>query len=149
MFVRVCGPPFQGVVVYRQGENSFDFVPAQETDSALLIGYLHLAFDSGTRFVRQVWGFHPHLSWKPAKLTPPRACGGRLRIETSIDPGTAKRIVADGEWSTYHDKDTGWVCIGDPQPDPEDTAVAFAADSIAVVANSLLRAIWLKPEWQP
>lgn len=142
----------RGRVVYRQSEQSFDFIPTQGGDSSLLIGYLNLEFDSGTRCVSSVWGFHPQSSWIPLKLTPPTARAARLSVgadEWDVVPGTSKRVADAGKWNTYHDKRSGWICVGSPKLNPEDQAVEFASRSIAVLDGSMLRAIWLKPEWLP
>lgn len=49
-------------------------------------------------------------------------------------------------WKTYYDEENGWICIGNPQCE-NGVAVEFAQNTLAVIDNRELKAIWIKPEF--
>ena len=45
-----------------------------------------------------------------------------------------------------YDEENGWICIGNPQCE-NGVAVEFAQNTLMVLVNSDLKAIWIKPEF--
>lgn len=136
-----------GKVVYSKEENSFDFLLSRNTDIILLIGYLNLGIDSETMKAQQVWGFSPFESWGTNILRVPPYVTGELLLEGEIQPGTSWRIEGSEKWDTSFDSSSGWFCIGNSLYSETDTAIEFANDTIAVISNNHLKAIWMKPQW--
>ena len=135
----------EGQVIYRKNEHSFDFEPAINTDYSLMIGNLYLGFDSESMLARQIWGYHPSTGWINKGLVFPTSFPGGLQINQEIEVGMTHRLVNIGEWKTYYDPKTGWICIGDDKNLQDDISIEFATDSIAVLSFNKLKSIWLKP----
>ncbi|MRS05087.1 hypothetical protein EG832_18015 [bacterium] len=139
------GRKTKGQVIYEKYDYSFDFKPAQNTDITLMVGYLYLGIDSETMLARQVWGYSPSSSWTRKTLKVPTYFYGDLSLQEEIQAGLPKRLVDSGNWTTYYDSDTGWVCIGDDSFSKNDIAVEFATNTIAVLKEENLKAVWLQP----
>lgn len=58
----------------------------------------------------------------------------------------AKRVEGSNNWSTFYDPISGWICIGS-HSSKESAAIEFASNTIAVVCNQMIVALWLKPEF--
>ncbi|MDB2152532.1 hypothetical protein [Clostridium butyricum] len=135
----------KGQVIYSKQELSFDFKPIYSADYLLLIGYTNLSFDSESKNACQVWGCNPINTWINKILKKPKSIRGNLILDTELELGDNKRYVEAGEWTTYFDKRNGWVCIGEYEEENNDIAVEFAENTIAVVNQENLKALWLKP----
>ena len=135
----------EGKVIYVKKDLSFDFNPVYSGDYSLLIGYISLSFDSETKCACQVWGCNPINTWVNKELKKPKSIKGNLLLDAEIDSGDNKRLIEAGVWTTYFDKSIGWVCIGTYQEDKNDIAVEFAENTIAVVNDNKLKALWLRP----
>ncbi|WBW98147.1 hypothetical protein [Oceanirhabdus sp. W0125-5] len=135
----------QGEVIYSKDDLSFDFEPIQNSDCTLLIGYINLTFDSETKLACQVWGYNDINTWISRELVKPNSIKGRLYLEDGIDAGENIRLIDAGVWTTYFDKNSGWVCIGNDKIEDNDFSVEFAKNTIAVTNQNRLKALWLKP----
>lgn len=135
-----------GKLIYKKEENSFDFLPSKNADITLLLGYLYVGIDSEMMSVEQVWGFCPFESWYEQKLEYPRAFEGKLFLKEKLDPGMSYKM--DGKWTVKYDPESGWVCLGNDAISANDVAIEFAHNSIAVIADSMLKSLWLKPEFE-
>lgn len=143
-------PILRGAVIYDTQYHSFDFVPAEPRDessvSSVLLDDLELEISD---LHRVLWasGYCPYAYWKRARLVPPMSRSGRLvaAIDPPVVPGASVRIARPGIWPVIFDPNSRWVCIGSAEPAVQDEAVEFAADSIAVVRNGTLSALWLHP----
>ena len=125
------------LIYYDTGE--FDFLENENADILVLLG-----FDSVTMTAKGVWGLHPNRIWIKKHLRRPDAQKGELCLITDIEPGTNVRLEGIGG-TTYYDRQTGWVCIGEPCC-RDGKGVEFATNTIAVVKNMELQSLWLKPE---
>lgn len=134
-----------GSLMYYRDENSFDFIPSNNTDIFLLVGYLHIGIDSETMTAQQVWGLQPYEFWIKKTLDVPNFILGELMVEGDIVPGMTYRIEGCENWTTEFDSETGWVCIGESKKIINDLFIKFADDTIAVINNGKLKALWLKP----
>jgi len=136
-----------GKVIYRKDESSFDFEPTLSADFTLMVGYLNITFNSESKLARQVWGLNPLNTWSEELLILPSFKQGGLLLvdEVEIESGECERIVEVNEWKTFYDKNSGWVCIGNPLHEMNDFAVEFATNTIALLSNSKLKSLWLKP----
>lgn len=74
---------------------------------------------------------------------------GDLLLDASIkiESGEAERIIEVDTWSTFYDKQSGWICIGHPEYHLAEIAIEFASSTIAILENYTLKAIWLKPHF--
>lgn len=52
-------------------------------------------------------------------------------------------------WPNYIDLESGWICIGDPIIKKQYESVMFATNSIVVLNNKELIALWIKPKKLP
>ncbi|MFW9332016.1 hypothetical protein ACN6AX_02135 [Paenibacillus polymyxa] len=136
-----------GQVIYVKDENSFDFDPSLSADFSILVGYLNITFDTESKLARQIWGLSPLDVWIEKPLVVPTAMLGGLLLVSGVEmeSGECQRIVDVNSWKTFYDKCSGWVCIGDPKYDNDETAVEFAKDTISVLRNNTLKSLWLKP----
>lgn len=137
----------QGEVIYIKKDLSFDFKPIYSADYSLLIGYISLSFDSETKCACQVWGCNPINVWVNKDLNKPKSIKGDLLLDDEIETGDNKRLIEAGAWTTYFDKSTGWVCIGNYEEESNDVAVEFANNTIAVINQNNLKALWLRPKF--
>ena len=132
----------KGIAKYIRSEYSFDFEPTQSSSYDVLVGDLTISFDVDLN-AKQVWGYNPNLGWIDEKLSLPTAVQGTLNLANEID--NPQRIDGSKEWKTYYDSCTGWVCIGISNKERNDLAVEFATNTIAVLNDGNLKAIWIKP----
>ncbi len=135
---------YEGKLVYIKNEYSFDFEPKQSSSYSVLIGDLNIAFD-WELYARQVWGYNPYGGWIKKDLELPNVAKGKLMMIDEIDD--IERIEESKDWSTYHDPVTGWICIGNYSNNDEAIAVEFATNTIAVICNQKIIALWLKPDF--
>lgn len=135
-----------GSLIYCREENSFDFVPSNNADILLLVGYLQIGVDSETMTVQQVWGFQPFESWIKKTLNVPNFIAGELMVEGDIVPGMSYRIEGSENWIAQFDSKSGWVCIGESEKVESASFIKFADNTIAVINEGKLKALWLKPK---
>jgi hypothetical protein len=136
---------YSGSLIYCKEENSFDFVPSNNADILLLVGYLHIGVDSETMTAQQVWGLQPYESWINKTLDIPNYIEGELMVEGDIVPGMTYRIEESENWTAQFDSGTGWVCIGESEKVKSTSFIKFADNTIAVINEGKLKALWLKP----
>lgn len=144
---KLNGNKHLGQVIFIKDEDSFDFEPSRNADITLMLNNLYLGIDSETMLVQQVWGFCPKLSWIERKLKAPLAPAGQLICSGGVQPGISKRLDKSKEWKAIFDRKTGWVCIGEQSSSQNEVAVEFAVNTIAVLDEEKLKAIWLKPNF--
>jgi hypothetical protein len=135
-----------GSLIYYKGENSFDFVPSRNADITLLVGYVNIGVDSETMTVQQIWGLHPYEDWIQETLNIPSFIEGELIVEGDIQPGMTYRLDGSEGWTAKFDSQTGWVCIGESETIKSDIAIKFADNTIAIINDSKLKSLWLKPQ---
>lgn len=135
-----------GELIYTKDDYSFDFEPNISADYAILIGYINITFDSTSKTARQIWGCNPYMVWENNELTPPNAKQVGLMIEEEVESGDVFRLVEAGEWKSYFDEKSGWICIGDVSTSSTDDAIEFARNIIVVLQNGLIKSLWLRPK---
>jgi hypothetical protein len=145
--VRRKGPlEYYGQVVYVKRDWSFDFVPHQMCGCSILIADIELCFHSEIRRASEIGGYHPDATWIHKPLTPPHAFTGSLiLLDDTIEDGDIVRLEGSFEWPTSYDPASGWVCVGDDQTSTEDEAVEFATNTMVVLRQQQLKALWLRP----
>lgn len=147
-------PIVDGYVFYNENESGLDTYPDTKSEITLLCAYIQTGFTSGnsddTEYVKnmcanQVFGLAPYPSWQPKKLNIPKIthqCA--LRLLDVFDWGT-KRLDKGNEWNMYFDKDTGWLCVGNPDY-TGTTNINFIQNAIAVLnMNGEMEALWINP----
>ncbi|NMA64907.1 MAG: hypothetical protein GX957_01530 [Clostridiaceae bacterium] len=144
--INATGKFHSGSLIYYKEEDSFDFVPSRNADISLLVGYIHIGIDSETMTAQQVWGLYPCEGWVEKTLDIPSFIEGELIVEGDIQPGMTYRLDGSEKWTAKFNSQTGWVCIGESEIIKSDTIIKFAENTIAVINDSKLKSLWLKPE---
>ena len=139
-----------GKVIY-EGYN-FDFEPHGDLKgiTSLAIDDLQLEIDHTGR-VLYVWDYCPYQDWIYTDRLPPSSTPGILIVipDAPIIPGVSRRLKERGAWPVFVNPKHGWICIGDLDvPEPFES-VEFVRNTIAVLKESDLKAIWLRPEELP
>ncbi len=137
----------EGELIYTKDDFSFDFEPNKSADYSVLIGYINITFDSITKTARQIWGCNPYQSWEKKALGVPIARQSGLSIDEKIESGDVFRLVEAGEWRTYFDESNGWICIGNNLISTSDNVIEFARNTVIVLCNCKIKALWLKPKF--
>lgn len=147
MLKRFDGTPAVGQLVYRPDEHGLDVEPRPEQGVAsLLVNDVQIEIDEDGNLI-YVWGLCSHDSWRSARLDPPTAVPGRLRyVGAEVVPGISRRLNADRHWLVSYDPSSRWLCVGDESIGGE--AVEFGPDSVAVLNEAQLVALWLRPTIQ-
>jgi hypothetical protein len=147
----------QGELFFSRSEQSFDFESMSRSGvrrrmgdlgtTSVLVGTLQIEIGIETGTLLYVWGYHPETAWKQARLSTPTAQPGMVSISFEEPPerGVSIGLVEVNEWPTAYDHATGWICIGDPTPGRDAEWVEFATNTVVVLAEGELRALWLKP----
>lgn len=151
-FAVMEGRSTPGQLVYRPDEYSFDFTGAggrrPPGGRSLLVNDLQLEMaESGA--VLYAWGLAPQTEWQARPLEVPKASSGGLLASPTRWPalGASVRVNWD-RWPTYHDPDSGWICIGQHRS-AGSAIVEYASGCMAVVDGDRLVAVWLKPaDWE-
>jgi hypothetical protein len=136
-------------LVYVPGDFSFNVIPLpRNAPGTLLFGTLELHVELTDYCIVYVWGYAPHLGWKPAVLNPPSSKRAALIVTgTEFQPGIGRELAAPGEKQGYVDINTGWVCLGNPSVQGE--AIEFAPGCIADIKDGRLLTLWLHPKELP
>ena len=133
---------------------SFDYHSHTSYDSILRVRYyLELPFSYFDRKIGYVAGLCGYQVWKSMIMNPPEYNEGSLIVEEqSIKEPLEDKIILSvydleetKDWSVYLNPKTGWVCIGNPETQNIEV-VEFATDTIAVLNNGELKALWVKPK---
>lgn len=139
-------------VIYRPHEYSFSVEnangPLPLAFTSVQVNELQLQLDEGGR-VLYVDGYCPHTGWTETVATPPSACRGTLFVRDIDCMAGVSVALSSSRWPVTVNRTAGWICLGEQFPPASCNAVEFAADSIAVVEDDLLKAIWLKPRELP
>jgi len=151
-------PPLQGALLYVQSEHSIDFEPsslnARTTrtgvggSASLSVGTLQIEVAVDTGLLMYPWGYHPSESWSRQPLPPVvvRSACVRCVPDVSLVAGVGYDITESGNWSTFYDDVTGWLCVTDGSLPLESVEVFEFATSVAVsLDGSRLTGLWLKP----
>jgi hypothetical protein len=138
---------FIGKLLYIQQDYAFSFSPKSGLGiTSLVIDTLQLTIDKKGH-VLNVWGYCPYQSWQLSEISPPNYIRGSLFVQLEeITPQISEQIAGLGEWKILVNSSTGWVCIGEEKSSPSSKAIEFASNSVAVVEENCLKAVWLRPE---
>ena len=135
--------PEQRRLSYVLNEYSFTIDPfVEQIDFNIAINFLNLTVVNNK--VVQVDGFCPNGSWVKSNYEVPLYRPGILKIAHDLKLGTSYKLN-DADWPIYVNIKTGWVCIGNPEIKAQ--AVEFINNCVAVVDDSKLVALWLKPQY--
>lgn len=156
--------PLEGNLIYNASDRAFDFKPTLYKElvqrvgrsglTSLTIGTLQIEVGVGTSIALYIWGYYPHESWKHEELGHLEAQPGGIRIAvtneglSNLEPGISVSLVEINEWPAIFDPNSGWLRIGsgDPDTDSHSTCIRFANDTIAVINEGSLTAVWLHPD---
>ena len=136
-----------GKAQYIENENSFFYEPWNDADFSIMLGngYNSLDVDLSTKYTLQLTGLNPKHNWIEQDIVAPIAKQGYLiaLLDDDYQSGTGIQYVTG--WETYFNPKTGWVCIGCPKHSDNSEIVLFADNTIAVIENEHLCAVWIKP----
>ena len=68
-----------------------------------------------------------------------------MLFEERPGEGISIPLTKVNEWPTFYDPISGWLCIGQPITSQTCESVEFATNTVAVIDEASLRAIWLHP----
>jgi hypothetical protein len=152
-------PALAGTLAYDRTEHSFSFTvlsPAKLANrigdrglASLLVNTLQIEIAVASAICLFVWGYHPQSPWKRGTLSHPAAARPgiiRATADEAWEAGVSVGISYTADWVTTYDRHTEWIRVGDPALSGSGEYIEFATDSIAYLSNSLLQAIWLRPE---
>ena len=136
-----------GKAQYIEEENSFYYEPWNDVDFSIMLGngYNSLDVDLSTNYILQLTGLNPKHNWIDKNIVAPIAEQGYLLALLDDDYRSGTGIQYATGWGTYFNPETGWVCIGCPEYNDDSEIVLFADNTIAVIENENLYAVWLKP----
>ncbi len=155
--------PLKGALVYRAIDSAFDFAPLEYEEllqragkdglTSLTVGTLQIEIGVGTSIALYVWGYNPQESWSHKELPHLDVQPGAIRIAiadellSDLDPGISIELVEINEWLTIFDAHSGWIRIGGGSPDTDShsTCIEFATNTVAIINDGVLTAVWLHP----
>ena len=140
---------YVGRLSYTLEEYSFDFCLEASTHgvTSLIVNDLQLEIDE-EQHVLCAWGLCPHPTWGVMSGGPPPFFRGGLEVllDGKVIPGVSHRLTAPATWPAYVNWETGWVCLGDATADGSVQAVEFATNTVAVLKDEALVALWLRAD---
>jgi hypothetical protein len=140
--------PTQFDVFFNEAESSIDAKPRPQGGIAsVLLNYLQLEIgEDGT--VLFAWGlFDARSTWRHTNSYPYAYSTGTLvaHVERPVTPGVSIRLDGNQKWTAYANLSQGWLCLGDPNASSNCRMIEFAPGTVAVLCESQLVAVWLKP----
>lgn len=151
-------PLLQGMLLYVQSEHSIDFESSSHNaltsrtslggSASLSVGTLQIEVAIDTGYLMYPWGYHPSESWCRQPLPPVvvRSAGVRCVPNAALVAGVGYDITESGNWSTFYDDATGWLCVTDQSRPLETVEVfEFATSVAASFDGNRLTGLWLKP----
>jgi hypothetical protein len=138
----------QRLLRYIADEYTFDVYPSvKEISFDTVLNKLNLTAVANNT-IAQIWGFCPYGEWVKGNYNVPKSVEGALKVVDNLEPGFSYRINKNGDWTTYVNTQTGWICIGNPEK--KGNAVEFINNCIAVIDDDKeFVSLWLKPEVLP
>jgi len=137
-----------GQLVYRRNDMAFATEPGLDGRGiSVVINEVELFVDDSGRVI-SVSGYCPYQGWRHTSFSPPKHDPGVLTV-VGLHPSTEPDGMAFGlndvtnRWPVHVNAE-GWVCIGDPA-NSGDEAVEFAPNSVAVLREDQIVALWLCP----
>jgi hypothetical protein len=118
---------------------------SQDEAQSVLVDDLEIHTDARGR-VLYVDGYAPRTRWMAFEALPPAARDGEVHtdIPGPFLQGSSVRLVSPTEWSIRFNSAAGWLCVGNPQPGPDASAVKVQPGIILVLEGRRLVAIWLE-----
>jgi len=118
---------------------------SQDEAQSVLVDDLEIHTDARGR-VLYVDGYAPRTRWIAFEALPPVARDGEVLadIPGPVLRGSSVQLVSPTEWSTRFNSVAGWLCVGNPHPGPDATAVKVQPGTILVLEGERLAAIWLE-----
>ena len=144
--VEFCHINYNVYAQYIIEENSFFYDPWNDVDFSIIVGkgYNSLDLNLDSDNVLQLTGYNPRKKWISQALVIPKNKTGLLKVHISKKQQKGSGLQYVDDWKTFYDEKSGWICIGNPQCE-NDPAVEFAKNTLAVIVNSELKAVWIKP----
>ena len=141
-----------GCIQYIINEYSFNSYPILPSLPSIMIQNINICFDIQTKCANDIWGYHNYNVWNNTTLTVPDFVRGKLILTLDIKDDDVYRIERANKWKTFYDLQSGWICIGNLYTgickayiDKDNGCIEFYPNVIAIICNSELEAIWIKP----
>lgn len=138
---------FLGRPIYFSEQMSFMYEPWRENNYSLMLGAAYTSLDINLEDMTavQISGCNPKRIWKKCNLTPPTAKEGVLNFVTDEELLPGSGFDYSDDWQTLYNPKNGWICLGNPYYNNLFECVKFARDTIAVVQEGKLTALWVCP----
>lgn len=146
-YIKYENTAFYGSPQYFLDDESFFYDPWNDTDFSIYIGDSYLSLDiilkSGE--VKQFSGFSPRNNWIERSLSVPNYRFGSLYVcmDTETEPGVGIRY--SGNFKCFFDRQSGTLCIGNPDDLLNCESVKFAQNTVAAIRDGKLISVWIKP----
>ena len=141
------GTCYVGAPIYDLEEKEFSFEPWGNTSFAVMLGAAYVSLDIAAEngIAYYVSGYSPKRLWISQRLSTPDSTKGQLQItsDTAFQRGMGTYYTQG--WQTFFDTSTGWICMGDRNEKKDCEVVEFGTNTLAVVKNGELKAVWVKP----
>jgi hypothetical protein len=148
--VDVAVEPVVGVVVYRDDDLAFDFVPAGDRVrgvASLAFGSVVVEVDETGRLL-YAWGYAPRTAWHEALLPEPPAVRGGVTVSlpSGVPQGASVAVCESNRVGITHDSMSGWVRAGRTDANG-DSFVMFCDGTVLELEEGEITAVWLRPVW--
>jgi len=138
---------YVGAPKYDLEEEGFVFEPWGDASFSVMLGAAYVSLDIAAEngIAYYVSGCSPKRLWISQRLSTPDSTKGQLQVtsDTAFQRGTATDYRQG--WQTFFDTSTGWICMGDRNEKKDCEVVEFGTNTLAVVKNGELKAVWVKP----
>lgn len=155
------GAPLDGLLIYSDAEHSFRFEVGDPSDlyarlgdlgrTSLAIGTLQVEVDVATGAALFAWGLHPRERWSDGRGQPEGRLPGEVRVHSTpkLETGVAVSVAEVGEWSTIHDRLSGWVRVTSDTTVDDDEQILIASGIVLGLRTGHLSSVWLHPVFDP
>lgn len=126
---------------YLDDEQSF-YMKAHSNEIDYYLVYNGLSLNVLNNILVNVSGYCPNHNWKVFTHNVPKYKKYSMYVSDVLEPGFSYTI--SGDVNTYFNKDTGWLCMGNP--DQLGEAVEFINGCVAVLYKDNLVSLWLRPQ---
>ena len=134
----------KGTIKYVSNEFSFDTEPMiNEIDFDLSFNKIILSVVDTQ--IAQIWGYAGDVKWANFSLDIPSNQKGILYVVDELECGFSY-VINKTPVAVYHNKKSGWVCIGDPNF--EGIGVEFIENCVAFInTEGSLISLWIRPTY--
>ncbi len=133
--------------IYLSNEESITHEPNLPAGFSLILSvYCGIDINVDTNEFVSLSGLNPSYTWQNVNdLKPPKGVKKAVKIVSGTKLGMGFGDAISPLWPTYYSHNTGWFCMGALEYPIEAETIEFAPESIAILAQGALLAVWFKP----